>query len=279
MTRTELFDKILKHLYDNPDTFWSIRTWTEQEFQFDDDILLETIVDELINKKLARPMNHTKWSLMLDYEGRLFIEKYGSYSAFKSQEEKTQTKETGKAKRSRLLDHSGKILAIIFGISALILGWLTYSDKQEINQLKKIARRKDSTDYANHKFILSQNKIIDSLSTFVTVSKMTPEKVIGKFIYTTVFGETALVINKNGDFSITSYQEFSWPMYEGNWKVSGDTLILQNTTHSEYPARDKKPTDKIDKFILINNELIQLDNNNGKYYFTLRQMGWYVKKE
>lgn len=279
MNRTELFDKTLKLIYDNPDTFWSIGTWAEKELHLNDDPLIESVVNEILEKKLATRGQNSKWSLMLDYEGRLFMEKYGSYSAFLLQEQKNQNKDNKKNWWSKTIDHSNKILGTIIGLLSLLIAWLSYSSNQEINHLKQTLLKHDSTTWETRKVIASQERAIDSLATFVTITKLTPDKVIGKFVYTTVFGETAITINKAGDFSVTSYLEFSWPMCQGNWKISGDTLLLNHTKVTHYPSKNVSDTARTEKYIMINNELFELYKDGNKYYIDPKEKSAYIKTE
>jgi hypothetical protein len=145
MNRTELFDKILKHIYDNPDSFWIIPTWCEREFGITDRNLIESIVDEMLDRNWVMPKNHSKFSVMIKYDGQQVYEKYGSYSSFLRSENVAQKK----AQRSKMTPDVIKIgIAIIFGLSTAILGWLNYTDNKKLDyqetELKTLNKKIDS---------------------------------------------------------------------------------------------------------------------------------------
>ena len=130
MNRNELFDNILKQIYDNPDSFWIIPTWCEREFGITDRNLIESIVDEMLERDWVLPKNRSKYSVMIKYDGQQVIENYGSYSSFLRSENVAQKK----AQRSKITPDVIKIgIAIIFGLSAAILGWLNYIDNKKID--------------------------------------------------------------------------------------------------------------------------------------------------
>ncbi len=58
MTRELLFDKLLKHLYDNADGYWQIDGLADQHFGVTDRQLLESIVDEMLEKNWATSKNY-----------------------------------------------------------------------------------------------------------------------------------------------------------------------------------------------------------------------------
>ncbi|WP_107038070.1 hypothetical protein [Brumimicrobium mesophilum] len=140
MNRTELFDKILKQIYDNPDSFWIIPTWCEREFGITDRNLIESIVDEMLERDWVLPKNRSKYSVMIKYDGQQVYEKYGSYSSFE--------KSVNKANSRTKAEKNVKIIFSIIGGIGVIYGsvftYLNYKkereiDKQqtEINALKK----------------------------------------------------------------------------------------------------------------------------------------------
>src|SRR3990172_8139181 len=90
MTRTELFDKLLKHLYDNQNDYWNIDTLAKTQFGATDDKIIESIVDELLEKVWTIPKKDYKWSQTIHQNGRHLIDKYGSYSSFLLSEKNAQ---------------------------------------------------------------------------------------------------------------------------------------------------------------------------------------------
>jgi hypothetical protein len=77
-----LFDQILKHLYENPSKYWVIDALAKQHFSVTDKQLLESIIDELLERKWGTRVKDSKWSIKITFEGRQIIDKHGSYSSF-----------------------------------------------------------------------------------------------------------------------------------------------------------------------------------------------------
>lgn len=123
MNRTELFDKILKHIYENPDNFWIINSWCEIEFGIKDRKLIESIVDEMIEKDWVLPKKDNKYSLMINYNGQQLIVNYGSYSSFLNDLNKSDKKTKTQNKTDRALNNISRISAILFGVTSFILSY------------------------------------------------------------------------------------------------------------------------------------------------------------
>ena len=133
MNRTELFDKLLQKRFENPNGFLSMLTLSEQKFGVTDENMIESIVDEMIENNWAEPTNYSKFDVMIKYDGQQLIEKYGSYSSFLVSENEAQKK----AQRSKITPEVIKIgIAIIFGLSTALLGWLNFIDKNTIENQK-----------------------------------------------------------------------------------------------------------------------------------------------
>jgi hypothetical protein len=148
MNRTELFDKILQNRFENPNGFLSMLTLSEREFGVTDENMIESIVDEMIENNWVESSNYSKFDIMIKYDGQQLIEKYGTYSSFLRSENVAQKK----AQRSKITPEVIKIgIAIIFGLSTAILGWLNYTDNKKL-------------DYQETELI-KLNKTIDSLKT------------------------------------------------------------------------------------------------------------------
>lgn len=138
MDRVELFDKLLKHLYYNDDSFWQIKNTSEEYFNVTNEKLIESIVDELIENDWVLQKNYTKYSLMINYNGQQIIKEYGSYSSF-LKSEKTAQKRKQRIKTTPTFISIG--IAIIFGLSTAILGWLNYIDNREIGEKEEEIKR------------------------------------------------------------------------------------------------------------------------------------------
>lgn len=124
MDRTELFDKILKHIYDNPHDFWIIPTWCEQQFGITDRKMIDSIVEELNQRDLVTHKVDRKSSVMINYNGQQFYEKYGSYSSFE--------KSVNKANKRTAVEKNIKIILSIIGGLGIIYGCVfTYLNYQK----------------------------------------------------------------------------------------------------------------------------------------------------
>ncbi|WP_405352173.1 hypothetical protein [Nonlabens sp. Asnod3-H03] len=144
MNRTELFDKLLQNRLDNPNGFLSMLTLSEREFDTTDENMVESIVDEMIENNWVEPSNHSKFDVKIKYDGQQVIEKFGSYSSFLRSENVAQKK----AQRRKITPVVIKIgIAIIFGLSTAILGWLNYIDNKKIdNQQTEIEALEKTID-------------------------------------------------------------------------------------------------------------------------------------
>ena len=151
MNRNELFDKLLKHLCENKDGFWGLISTSEQYFNVTDEILIESIVDEMIERDWVTESNYDKFSVMIKYDGQQVYDKYGSYSSFLCHLKKSNNKKLVQKSTDRKLNNISKICTIIFGFSAFILSYYKIIDN------KKIGNQKTE--------IIELNKTIDSLKT------------------------------------------------------------------------------------------------------------------
>jgi len=164
MKRELLFDQILKHLYENPSMYWVIDALAKQNFGVTDKQILESIVDELLERKWGTPIKDSKWSIKITFYGQQIIDKHGSYSSFLQSLQKVESK----ANRNTSIN---RILGILGGCGILwtaLFTFLSY-DKGEIIKQKeeKMIQLKSETDSLLH---LSGNQklTIDSLKTVLT---------------------------------------------------------------------------------------------------------------
>jgi hypothetical protein len=159
MNRTELFDKLLNHKYENQKGFRSLLEISATKFGIKDRMLVESILEEMLERDLVQQTNYDQFSVMINYNGKQVIENYGSYSSLLESEKVSQKK----AQRSKMTPDVIKIgIAIIFGISTAILGWLNYIDNNKID---------------NQKIEINElNKRIDSLQTESEKRTTTPYK-------------------------------------------------------------------------------------------------------
>jgi len=152
MNKTELFDKLLKNRFDNPNGFLSMLTLSEREFGVTDENMIESIVDEMIENNWVEPSNHSKFDVMIKYDGQQMIEKYGSYSSFLRDLKKSESKDQVQKRTDRALSNIGKISAIFFGLTSFILGYnkLFVDDVKIDNQqteIKKLNGKVDSLKF------------------------------------------------------------------------------------------------------------------------------------
>lgn len=137
MDRVELFDKLLKHLYDNNDSFWQIKNTSEEYFNVTNEKLIESIVDELIDNDWVLQKNYTNYSLMINYNGQQIIKEYGSYSSFLRSENKIKNKSTAEKRVKLILS----IIASIGVIWGMFFTYLNYQKNDTIdNQENEIKR-------------------------------------------------------------------------------------------------------------------------------------------
>lgn len=146
MNRTELLDNILKHLYENKDDFWNLIPTSEQYFGVTDEDLIESIVDEMIEQEWVTVSNYDKFSVMIKYNGKQLIEKYGSYSSFLRDLKKSDNKDQVQKRTDRALNNISRISAIFFGLISTILGY----NKLFIDDVK-IEKQKTEIESLNNK--------------------------------------------------------------------------------------------------------------------------------
>jgi hypothetical protein len=145
MNRTELFNKLLNHRHENQKGFCSLLDISDSEFGIKDRMLVESILEEMLERDLVQQTNYDQFSVMINYNGKQVIENHGSYSSLLESEKVSQKK----AQRSKMTPDVIKIgIAIIFGISTAILGWLNYIDNKKLDfqetELKKLNTTIDS---------------------------------------------------------------------------------------------------------------------------------------
>ncbi|KAA2217214.1 hypothetical protein [Maribacter flavus] len=132
MNRTELFDKILKHLIENQDDYRQLIPTCEKYFGVTDRRLIESVCDELIERGWVTTKNNDKYSLNIHYNGIQMIEEYGSYSSFLHDLKKSNNKKQVQKSTDRKLNNISKISAIVFGLSAFILSYYKIIDDKKI---------------------------------------------------------------------------------------------------------------------------------------------------
>jgi hypothetical protein len=132
MDREKALDKFLKHICNTPRSFWTCNDYLKEHLNIDDYNLSTSIANEIVDRGWAKPSNYSNNTMMVTYEGQQIIVKYGSYSSFLRSEKVAQKK----AQRSITTADVIKIgIAIIFGISTAVLGWLNYTDNQKIDKI------------------------------------------------------------------------------------------------------------------------------------------------
>ncbi|MBQ0907939.1 hypothetical protein KBJ98_04410 [Flavobacterium sp. F-328] len=145
MERTNLFDKILKHLYENKEDYWNLIPTSEQYFGITDEDLIESIVDEMIEREWVDQKNYDKFSVIIKYNGKQTFEKYKSYSSFLRDLKKSESKEKVQKNTDRILNNISRISAIFLGVSSFILSYNKFfiddvkidKQKTEIENLNK----------------------------------------------------------------------------------------------------------------------------------------------
>jgi hypothetical protein len=147
MSRNELFDILLQHIYDNPNQFWIIPSWCEKELNITDRNLINSIVDELNERDWVTHKISRNYSVMINYNGQKIIEKYGSYSSF--------AESLNKAYKRTQAEKTVKIILSVIGGLGVIYGCVfTYLNYEKEAVIKK----------QNIKIEMLQKKI-DSLET------------------------------------------------------------------------------------------------------------------
>jgi outer membrane murein-binding lipoprotein Lpp len=144
MNRTELFDKILNHLIDNPNNFWVLIPTCEKYFGVSDRRLIESIGDEIIERGWATPKKDDKYSVYIHYDGIEIMKKHKSYSSFE--------KSINKANNRTKAENNIKIILSIIGGIGVIYGcvftYLNYQKDRKIDnqqtEIKKLNGKVDS---------------------------------------------------------------------------------------------------------------------------------------
>jgi outer membrane murein-binding lipoprotein Lpp len=144
MNRTELFDKILNHLIDNPNNYWVLIPTCEKYFGVTDRRLIESIGDEIIERGWATPKKDDKYSVYIHYNGIEMMKKHKSYSSF----EKSIKKANSRTKAEKNIKI---ILSIIGGIGIIygcVFTYLNYQKDKKIDkqqtEIKKLNGKVDS---------------------------------------------------------------------------------------------------------------------------------------
>jgi len=144
MSRTELFDKILNHLIENPNNFWALIPTCEKYFGVSDRRLIESIADEIIERGWATPKKDDKYSVYIHYDGIEMMKKHKSYSSF----EKSINKANNRTKAEKNIKI---ILSIIGGIGVIygcVFTYLNYQKDRKIDnqqtEIKKLNGKIDS---------------------------------------------------------------------------------------------------------------------------------------
>jgi polyhydroxyalkanoate synthesis regulator phasin len=156
MNRTELFDILIKNRVESEKQgFLDLRAYSEQKLNITDRALLESIIDEMIERGWVKTKSSTKYSVCATFAGIEMIEKYGSYKSFLESINKLNTK-----KRAEKITKN--ILSIIGGIGIIYGCFFTYLNYEKNNEIEK---QKNEID--------TLNKKIDSLKT--ELKKTTPQ--------------------------------------------------------------------------------------------------------
>jgi hypothetical protein len=153
MDREIAFDDFLKFCNRSKGVPCPVYEYLKEHHSIDDELLSVSIAEEIIDRGWGTPSNYSRNRLMITYEGQQIIEKYESYSSFLQSEKVAQKK----SQRSITTADVIKIgIAIIFGLSTAVLGWLNYNDSQKIDKLKteieKINHINDSLILQNDKY-------------------------------------------------------------------------------------------------------------------------------
>lgn len=146
MDRSELFDKVLKHLIENQNNYWILVGTCEKYFGVNDRRLIESIGDELIERGWATSKNRDKYSVNIHYDGIQMIEKYGSYSSFL----RAENRRTKTGVWSNKLSNAKIIITIITALGMFVLGILKFKDNKTIDSQKtEIEKLKNTVDSLN----------------------------------------------------------------------------------------------------------------------------------
>lgn len=158
MNRTELFDKILNHLIENPNNFWVLIPTCKKYFGVTDRRLIESIGDEIIERGWATPKKDDKYSVYIHYDGIEMMKKYKSYSSFE--------RSINKAKNRTKAEKNIKIILSIIGGIGVIYGcfftYLNYQKDRKIDNQQTVIKK--------------LNGKVDSLKTELKKRTTTPYK-------------------------------------------------------------------------------------------------------
>lgn len=158
MERTILFDKILNHLYENKDSFWSLIPTCNKHFGVTDEDLIESIVDEMIEKELVTVSNYDKFSVMIKYNGKQMVENYGTYSSFLRDLKKSDYKDQVQKRTDRILNNISRISAIFLGFTSFILSY----NKFFIDDVKIEQQKIEIESLINKIDLIKTNKTIET---------------------------------------------------------------------------------------------------------------------
>lgn len=167
MNRTELFDKILNYLIENPNNYWVLIPTCEKYFGVSDRRLIESIGDEIIERGWATPKKDDKYSVYIHYDGIEMMKKHKSYSSF----EKSINKSNNRTKAEKNIKI---ILSIIGGIGVIygcVFTYLNYQKDRKIDnqqtEIKKLNEKIDSlkTELKNRTTTRYIKNAVDSAKT------------------------------------------------------------------------------------------------------------------
>ena len=162
MNRTELFDMILKHLCENYSHFHSLPDFVKNINPFYDKNILDSINEELIERKWIYYKTNHKWFVKIHYRGQQMLDKHKSYSSFllflTASQHKTRVHKIFKA----IIPHIMTSLSI--GV-AIYFGWLSHLDKQELKEKDQTISRQQTMTDSLRQLLDRQQKTIDSLKT------------------------------------------------------------------------------------------------------------------
>ena len=155
MNRTELFDMILKHLCDNYSHFHSLPDFVKNINPFYDKNILDSINEELIERKWIYYKTNHKWFVKIHYRGQQMLDKHKSYSSFLLAERRQ--------KRHKMITQIiFKIVPI--SLTVISIGVSIYLNTLNNSKDQTISRQQTMTD-SLRQLLDRQQKTIDSLKT------------------------------------------------------------------------------------------------------------------
>ncbi len=107
----------------------------------------------MIEKEWITVSNYDKFSVMIKYNGKQMVEKYGSYSSFLRDLKQSDNKDHVQKRTDRILNNISRISAIFFGLISFILSY----NKFFIDDVK-IEKQKTEIDSLNNKLDLIKVK-------------------------------------------------------------------------------------------------------------------------